>query len=315
MLSVGFVCLFLFGFVCKAQAYGEYIPRSVYLIDEDGYETEPIFVRNRREVEDVLSRIRRGGGAYSYSGSSSGSDYAGASDELAHIQAHVEDIIKQASNNHNQIVSRFADTADSHLTGSGSGEGGSAYSYSGSTGSGYGSGYSSGSSGNSRNSGSGGNSGNDGSTGYASKSGSSGYSGHSGNGGYSGQSGSKGYTGHSGSGGYSGQSGSTGYTGNGGSAGNTGRSGSGGYSGNDGSTGYTGHSGSGGYSSNGGSTGHSENGGSSSGPSIFSRSGIEKGTGIKVSSEAQGPKAAFSYSSSSSDGQGNVKYNVKSGQY
>ncbi|CAG9831615.1 unnamed protein product [Diabrotica balteata] len=85
---------------------------------------------------------------------------------------------------------------------------------------------------------------------------------------------------------------------------------SGGYGGASGGHGGSGPSGgyrsapSGGYGS-----------GGSSGPSLFSRSGVEKGSGIKVSSAAQGPNAAFSYSSSASDGQGNVKYNVKSGQY
>ncbi|CAH1105766.1 unnamed protein product [Psylliodes chrysocephalus] len=51
------------------------------------------------------------------------------------------------------------------------------------------------------------------------------------------------------------------------------------------------------------------------GPILFSRSGVGKGTGVKVSGAAQGPRGAFSSSSSSVDDQGNVKYDVKSGKY
>ncbi|CAG9864457.1 unnamed protein product [Phyllotreta striolata] len=51
------------------------------------------------------------------------------------------------------------------------------------------------------------------------------------------------------------------------------------------------------------------------GPILFSRSGTDKGSGVRVSSASQGSRGAFSSSSSSIDGQGNIKYNVQSGKY
>ncbi|CAG9831614.1 unnamed protein product [Diabrotica balteata] len=212
------LCLVSAVFLREASASGEYVPKYVYLIDEDGSPSLPIHVRNRRDVEQVLSRIRRGG-AYSYSGSSSLPDFsggfAGPPPELAQLHS---DIAKMTSNIEHEVLSHVQNIAASHPTGAGASSG--SYSYSGSSGN---------------------------------------------SGGYGGASG-----GHGGSGP------------------------SGGYR----------SAPSGGYGS-----------GGSSGPSLFSRSGVEKGSGIKVSSAAQGPNAAFSYSSSASDGQGNVKYNVKSGQY
>ncbi|XP_050501243.1 keratin, type I cytoskeletal 9 isoform X2 [Diabrotica virgifera virgifera] len=202
------------------KASGEYVPKSVYLIDEDGSTSLPIHVRNRRDLEQILSRIRRGGGAYSYSGSSSSNDFsggfAGPPPELAQLQSDIQDIAQRTSNIQHEVLSHVQNIAASHPAGANSGS----YSYSGSSGN---------------------------------------------------------------SGGYGG--------------------GSGGHGGSGPSGGYR-SAPSGGYGS-----------GGSSGPSLFSRSGVEKGSGIKVSSAAQGPNAAFSYSSSASDGQGNVKYNVKSGQY
>ncbi|KAJ3661433.1 hypothetical protein Zmor_005828 [Zophobas morio] len=50
-------------------------------------------------------------------------------------------------------------------------------------------------------------------------------------------------------------------------------------------------------------------------PTLFSRFGEDTGTGVKVSGAAQGPRGAFSSSSSSIDGDGKIKYSVKSGKY
>ncbi|XP_008200073.1 keratin, type I cytoskeletal 10 isoform X3 [Tribolium castaneum] len=51
------------------------------------------------------------------------------------------------------------------------------------------------------------------------------------------------------------------------------------------------------------------------GPILFSRFGEDTGNGVKVSSSAQGPRGAFSSSSSSIDSDGKIKYSVKSGKY
>ncbi|KAG5887933.1 hypothetical protein JTB14_003029 [Gonioctena quinquepunctata] len=51
------------------------------------------------------------------------------------------------------------------------------------------------------------------------------------------------------------------------------------------------------------------------GPILFSRFGEGQGTGVEASGAAQGQRGAFSSVSTSSDGDGNVKYSVKSGKY
>ncbi|XP_044270528.1 keratin, type II cytoskeletal 2 epidermal-like isoform X2 [Tribolium madens] len=51
------------------------------------------------------------------------------------------------------------------------------------------------------------------------------------------------------------------------------------------------------------------------GPILYSRFGEDTGNGVKVSSSAQGPRGAFSSSSSSIDSDGKIKYSVKSGKY
>ncbi|VEN35673.1 unnamed protein product [Callosobruchus maculatus] len=71
-----------------------------------------------------------------------------------------------------------------------------------------------------------------------------------------------------------------------------------------------------GYSGGGGTNnGHGGHQGGYDGPILFSRFGETEGQGVHVSGSAQGPHAAFSSSSTSVDGDGKVKYSVKSGKY
>ncbi|CAH1155287.1 unnamed protein product [Phaedon cochleariae] len=51
------------------------------------------------------------------------------------------------------------------------------------------------------------------------------------------------------------------------------------------------------------------------GPILFSRIGEDQGTGVDVSGSAQGPRGAFSSSSSAIDSTGKIKYSVQSGKY
>ncbi|CAH1968207.1 unnamed protein product [Acanthoscelides obtectus] len=70
-----------------------------------------------------------------------------------------------------------------------------------------------------------------------------------------------------------------------------------------------------GTGSEGGVGGHQGHQAGYNGPILFSRFGETEGRGAQVSASAEGPHAAFSSSSTSVDGNGKVKYSVKSGKY
>ncbi|KAL1516658.1 hypothetical protein ABEB36_000541 [Hypothenemus hampei] len=67
-----YVFILIFG-VSVAYGPGDYVPKSFYVIDQFGHQSDKVQFRNRREImpNPSLSRVRRGGGAYagSYSGS------------------------------------------------------------------------------------------------------------------------------------------------------------------------------------------------------------------------------------------------------
>ncbi|KAJ8954071.1 hypothetical protein NQ318_004376 [Aromia moschata] len=57
-------CLVLAALASAALAFsGQYIPKSVYLIDADGHKSDVVYIRDRRDLQQIpLLRVRRGGG-------------------------------------------------------------------------------------------------------------------------------------------------------------------------------------------------------------------------------------------------------------
>ncbi|XP_060535674.1 uncharacterized protein LOC132707752 isoform X1 [Cylas formicarius] len=46
--------------VCFAYYRGQYVPKSFYVIDKFGHQSDVVFIRNRRDIMDHLPRVRRG---------------------------------------------------------------------------------------------------------------------------------------------------------------------------------------------------------------------------------------------------------------
>ncbi|XP_050300770.1 uncharacterized protein LOC126739236 isoform X2 [Anthonomus grandis grandis] len=77
-----FVFTVVLGVSIAYASPADYIPKSFYLIDQEGHQSAPVSVRNRRDLMDNLSRVRRGGG-YASSGASSHASASASSGSFA----------------------------------------------------------------------------------------------------------------------------------------------------------------------------------------------------------------------------------------
>lgn len=62
---------------------GEYVPKSFYIIDENGQKSDVVFIRNRREIP--LLRVRRGGGSSAHSSAQSSASAGAGADAPIHF--------------------------------------------------------------------------------------------------------------------------------------------------------------------------------------------------------------------------------------
>lgn len=118
MVTAKFVLVFVLVVVTASCVYGggDYVPKSYYVIDHFGHQSQPVYVRSKRDLMNIipLFRVKRGGGGSASSGSyasagSSANAGAGAGapvyfneDQIANL-ANPEHILGQVQNLINNI--------------------------------------------------------------------------------------------------------------------------------------------------------------------------------------------------------------------
>ncbi|XP_018564106.1 keratin, type II cytoskeletal 1-like isoform X1 [Anoplophora glabripennis] len=118
-MAVTQYCLFLIAFCGAALAFSaQYVPKSVYLIDENGQQSDVVLIRDRREIPFL--RVRRGGGSSAHASADSSAS-AGAGGGGGGAPINFDDFIPNIGN--------LADLARNIPTGGGGGSGAGASSF------------------------------------------------------------------------------------------------------------------------------------------------------------------------------------------
>ncbi|CAH1968209.1 unnamed protein product [Acanthoscelides obtectus] len=79
MISL-YPCLLLLALAGSTLAYaGQYIPKSFYVIDRQGHQSDVVYIRNRRDILEPLIRMRRGSDVGGNGAQASSSAHASAS--------------------------------------------------------------------------------------------------------------------------------------------------------------------------------------------------------------------------------------------
>ncbi|XP_018564111.1 alanine and glycine-rich protein-like isoform X6 [Anoplophora glabripennis] len=119
-MAVTQYCLFLIAFCGAALAFSaQYVPKSVYLIDENGQQSDVVLIRDRREIPFL--RVRRGGGSSAHASADSSASAGGGGSGAG--------------------ASSFASASSSSSAGGGSGGGYGNTGYAGGLGAGHPAGY------------------------------------------------------------------------------------------------------------------------------------------------------------------------------
>ncbi|XP_018564107.1 glycine-rich cell wall structural protein 1.8-like isoform X2 [Anoplophora glabripennis] len=138
-MAVTQYCLFLIAFCGAALAFSaQYVPKSVYLIDENGQQSDVVLIRDRREIPFL--RVRRGGGssAHASADSSASADFIPNIGNLADLARNIP---TGGGGGSGAGASSFASASSSSSAGGGSGGGYGNTGYAGGLGAGHPAGY------------------------------------------------------------------------------------------------------------------------------------------------------------------------------